>query len=75
MKSKKLVYVTGTISALYIMSLYFYLSTKPLLSDYCPITIPGKVSDPLEDPAHPGHIFKTINDASCLNQTRVFDIL
>lgn len=75
MKLKKLLYVIVIILAIYSIGLYIYLSAKPLFSDYCPITIQGKTLDPLEDIAYPGHTFKTINDASCLNQTRVFDIV
>lgn len=75
MQLKKLIYVISVVSIVYIIGSYIYLSTKPLFSDECPVTIPGKVTDPLEDAAYPGHLFKTINDASCLNQTRVFDII
>ena len=37
--------------------------------------MPGEQEIVLTDPAYQEHHFRTINDASCLNQTRVFDIV
>ncbi len=43
--------------------------------DACPITLADQAPIALEDPNYPQHQFKTINDASCLNETRVYDVI
>ena len=54
---------------------YIYFSAKPIFRDYCPITMPNKAPLILDDPIDPLHHFKTINDASCLNETRIYDVV
>lgn len=75
MSNKKIFLVIAIIFSIYGFITYIYFSTKPALSDYCPITMPGESSLVLDDPMDPNHRFKTINDTSCLNQTRVYDIV
>lgn len=75
MRLKKILIIISVAFGIYAVGLYIYLSTKPLLTDYCPVTMPGQQKIELQDPAYPHHQFKTINDASCLNRTRVFDIV
>ena len=60
---------------LYAIGTYIYFSIAPTFHDYCPITMPNHEPFILDDPNNPNHLFKTINDASCLNQTRVYDII
>lgn len=75
MSLKKIFFAIAIMGGIYAAITYVYFSAKPILHDYCPITIPGKAPIALNDPADPHHQFKTINDASCLNQTRVYDII
>ncbi len=75
MRLKKIVLIIAILLSIYLVISYFYLSMKPFVSDYCPITVPGAENISLTDLAFPDHTFKTINDASCLNQTRVYDII
>lgn len=63
------------VGLLYGIGTYIYFSIEPAFKDYCPITMPDQEIFILEDPGNPHHRFKTINDASCLNQTRVYDII
>lgn len=75
MRYKKILIFLSILFAVYAIATYFYFSAEPISLEYCPITIPGKPAISLEDPHYPDHQFKTINDASCLNETRVFDII
>ncbi len=69
---KKLLFGALAIFVVYILGLLIYYSATPTLEDYCPIHI-KKIA--LEDKAFPHHVFKAIDDASCLNRTRVYDII
>src|SRR5438270_426191 len=75
MRFKKALLICGLLGTIYIIGTYIYFSAKPFSSYDCPVHIPNTPPIPLEDPAYPGHHFKTINDASCLNETRVYDII
>lgn len=75
MRYKKFFVIISVLFGLYACSVYIYFSTRPLVNDYCPITMPDEKSFSLYDAAYPNHEFKTINDASCLNKTRVYDII
>jgi len=75
MRLKKIVVVCALLIGVYLLGTFVYLSMEPALRDYCPVTVPGKAPLILNDPADPQHTFKTINDASCLNETRVYDIV
>ena len=75
MRFKKVLIICGIIFGLYIIATYIYFSAEPLSLEHCPITIPNQVPLLLHDPHYPNHRFKTINDASCLNETRVYDVL
>lgn len=75
MRFKKILIFLSILFALYAIATYIYFSAEPLSLEYCPITIPGKPAISLEDPDFPDHQFKTINDASCLNETRIYDVI
>lgn len=75
MRFKKILIIFSILFGLYAIATYFYFSAEPTFKDYCPITLPNQVPFILDDPQNPTHHFKTINDASCLNQTRVYDII
>lgn len=75
MRFKKFLALLSILFGIYACSLYIYLSRRPSNTDYCPITLPEEKPIVLHDPAYPDHQFTTINDASCLNQTRIFDII
>lgn len=63
------------LGSIYIIGTYIYFSAKPFSSYDCPVHIPNMLPILLEDPVYPGHHFKIINDISCLNETRVYDII
>lgn len=73
MSIKKLLLVGLSLFLVYVIGLMIYYSAQPPSESYCPIRSLGKIE--LVDKAYPHHLFKTINDASCLNQTRVYDII
>ncbi|CAN5133249.1 FAD-binding oxidoreductase [soil metagenome] len=75
MRFKKILIALGILFGLYAIATYFYFSAEPLSLEHCPITIPGQAPILLQNPNYPDHQFKTINDASCLNETRVYDVL
>jgi FAD/FMN-containing dehydrogenase len=75
MLMKRILFVCFALIALYGIGTYIYFSAKPTVRDYCPITMPHREPLILEDPLDPHHRFKTINDVSCLNETRVYDII
>ena len=75
MALKKILIIFGIIFGLYAIATYIYFSAEPISQEHCPITIPGQAPILLRDPNYPNHQFKTINDASCLNETRVYDVL
>ncbi len=75
MPLKKIVIIFSIIFGLYAVATYLYFSSEPVSRQDCPITIPGKPPIILEDPHYPEHTFKTINDISCLNETRVYDVV
>ena len=53
-----------------------YLSSAPTSKYYCPTwSLIKEEPISLSDAAYPQHDFKIINDASCLNKTRVYDII
>jgi len=72
---KKLLIFLAILIGIYVVGTYIYLSLEPAFKDYCPIYLPHKKPISLEDPAFPSHHFKLINDASCLNETRIYDII
>jgi FAD/FMN-containing dehydrogenase len=75
MSLKKALLICCVLGSIYVIGTYIYFSAKPFSSYDCPVHIPDTPPIPLEDPAYPGHHFKTINDASCLNETRVYDVI
>jgi FAD/FMN-containing dehydrogenase len=75
MPSKKILFIFIGVICIYGMSTYIYFSAKPTFRYYCPITMPNKAPILLDDPNDHHHTFKTINDTSCLNETRVYDII
>jgi len=72
---KKILPLLATLGALYLFGTYFYFSRQPISKNSCPITMPDQLPFVLHDPADPQHQFTTINDASCLNATRVYAIV
>lgn len=75
MKFKKTLFICCLLGSAYIIGTYLYFSAKPSSLYDCPVRIPNTPAILLEDPAHPDHHFKTINDVSCLNETRVYDVI
>lgn len=73
MSIKKLLLIGLSLFLVYVVGLMIYYSAQPPSTSYCPIRSLGKID--LIDKAHPNHLFKTIDDASCLNRTRVYDIV
>lgn len=72
---KKIVISVIIIFFLYGIGTFIYFSGAPAYKDYCPITLPNQLSFILEDVKDPAHKYTTINDASCLNETRVYEII
>jgi len=53
-----------------------YFSSAPPSKHYCPpLALMQKKHISLSDAAYPQHEFKIIDDASCLNKTRVYDVI
>ncbi|MBA2306857.1 FAD-binding oxidoreductase [Candidatus Dependentiae bacterium] len=75
MSFKKKIFIVSSILAVYAVYRFIYFSLKPPSRYYCPVTIPGGRPLVLDDPSYKNHRFKTINDVSCLNETRVYDII
>ncbi len=75
MSLKKALLICCLLGSIYVIGTYIYFSAKPFSSYDCPVHIPNTPPIPLKDPAYPGHHFKTINDASCLNETRIYDAI
>ncbi len=71
--SKKIFLILIAIFGAYALGIFVYYSASPPSQEYCPIRLSDHIS--FEDKSFPGHIFKAINDASCLNITRVYDII
>ncbi len=61
---KKLLLLCITLGVIYVGTVIVYYAATPLSPDYCPIRLNSDKST-----SH-----KTINDASCLNETPVYDI-
>lgn len=68
---KRIFFISVTCILLYAMGAYIYFSSTPRFKDYCP----NLIDISLENKLFPGHTFKIINDFSCLNPTRVYDII
>jgi len=75
MRYKKIIITFGILFGIYAVGTYIYFSIEPLSKEDCPITIPGKAPLVLHDSNYPHHVFKITNDASCLNATRVYDMV
>src|ERR1700730_12687117 len=75
MNIKKILLACGIAFGIYAFGIYIYFSAQPAFKDYCPVQIPDKPPLLLDDLNDPNHKVKTINDASCLNETRVYDII
>jgi FAD/FMN-containing dehydrogenase len=75
MIQKRTLIIGAVIFGVYAIGVYVYFSTRPTSRYDCPIMMPDAAPIVLDDPADPLHHFTTINDASCLNQTRVYDIV
>lgn len=75
MKLKRVGLVVFVLVCLYGAGVYLYFSWEPLSKDDCPITLPNALPFVLEDEHDPAHRFTTINDASCLNETRVYEVV
>lgn len=72
---RKILFICTILIMIYVIGFYIYFSRKPLSRYECPIKMPNEVTIVLEDPNDSHHLFKTINDASCLNKTKVYDVL
>ena len=73
---KKIITTILIIIVVYVGWEVIYFSTAPKFKYYCP-DWSSITEEPisLSDPAYPQHNFSLINDASCLNKTRVYDII
>ncbi|HSW74063.1 MAG TPA: hypothetical protein VLG71_02815, partial [Candidatus Limnocylindria bacterium] len=72
---KKVLLILVSLYGAYIFATYIYFSAQPVSADYCPVALPGYKQPSLEDPDDLKHTYKLINDASCLNETRVYDVV
>jgi FAD/FMN-containing dehydrogenase len=71
----KIIIFLGIIFGIYLVHEIIYLSTAPADKYEC-LNQLGPIFEPvLTDPLYPQHKFKTINDVSCQNLTRVYDII
>jgi FAD/FMN-containing dehydrogenase len=75
MNIKKCLLFALVAGLIYLVMLYGYFGTSPRDIYYCPTTMPGQAPISLKDPQFPDHTFQTINDISCMNKTRVYDIV
>lgn len=75
MIKRRALIIFAMVFGVYAVGLYLYFSAKPVSRYDCPITMPGEIPLVLDDPMDSSHHFSTINDASCLNRTRVYDIV
>lgn len=72
---KKLIIFLVIVFGLYVINETVYLSTAPTDKYECLNRLGSSEEIVLTDPLHPQHKFKTINDVSCQNLTRVYDII
>ena len=71
----KIIIFLSVILVVYLVSEVIYLSAAPYDKYEC-LNQLGQIEKPiLTDPLYPDHIFKTINDVSCQNLKRVYDII
>lgn len=75
MNIKKYIFIAVGAGAVYIALFYSYFGKAPCTIYDCPTTMPDETTLVLRDPAFPGHQFTTINDVSCMNKTRVYEIV
>lgn len=75
MKKRTTITIFLILFAFYLAGTYIYFSMKPSSIYYCPIHMPDQKPIDLTDQSDPVHRYQTINDASCLNETRVYDII
>jgi len=73
---RKIIFIIIVIIIGFVAWEIIYLSSAPTSKCYCPTwALIKEAPISLSDAAFPQHDFKIINDASCLNKTRVYDII
>ena len=75
MNIKKYIFIAAGIGTIYFGMFYNYFGKAPHTIYDCPGTMPDQEEILLTDDAFPGHAFTTINDVSCMNKTRVYDVI